>query len=231
MKPTERIIYISIIFLCFIGMYNGCTKHKQLQGLLISVNDTLTKTINKHGQEKTTRDFLLGSIKDLKAMHVANITSIGKLQKLVNRLTISATYLSNVTANSFAAPTQHIIAGDTIKIDSITYMYPEYKTTYANKWERFKVVANKDTTKIDYKVFNEFELVQDWKRNGLFKRKTAIATVRNLNPHTETKEFQTFTVKEDKGNRLRDMLIGAALGALTIEAVRVFNAQFHSRIR
>lgn len=214
----ERIIYCLIIFLCFIGMYNSCNENKEKQNLLNSVNDTLTKTINKHGQEKASTDLLLSTYKDFKAMHVADSSAIGKLQKLVDRLTISATYLSNVTDNRFVASTQTIISGDTVTIDSITYVYPEYKTNYTNKWERFNIKANKDSFAIDYKVFNEFNLKQKWKSNGLFKRKTPEVSILNLNPNTETNELKTFTVKEDKSNRLRDFLLGVLASAIIIEA-------------
>jgi hypothetical protein len=213
----ERIIYVLIIFLCFIGMYNSCNENKEKQNLLNSVNDTLTKTINKHGQEKASTDLLLSTYKDFKAMHVADSSAIGKLQKLVDRLTISATYLSNVTDNSFVASTQTILSGDTVIIDSITYVYPEYKTNYTNKWERFNIKANKDSFAIDYKVFNEFNLKQEWKPNGLFKRKTPEVSILNLNPNTETNELKTFTVKEDKSNRLRDFLLGVLTSAIVIQ--------------
>jgi hypothetical protein len=213
----ERIIYVLIIFLCFIGMYNSCNENKEKQNLLNSVNDTLTKTINKHGQEKASTDLLLSTYKDFKAMHVADSSAIGKLQKLVDRLTISATYLSNVTDNSFVASTQTIISGDTVIIDSITYVYPEYKTNYTNKWERFNIKATKDSFAIDYKVFNEFNLKQEWKPNGLFKRKTPEVSILNLNPNTETNELKTFTVKEDKSNRLRDFLLGVLTSAIVIQ--------------
>jgi len=213
----ERIIYCLIIFLCFIGMYNSCNENKEKQNLLNSVNDTLTKTINKHGQEKASTDLLLSTYKDFKAMHVADSSAIGKLQKLVDRLTISATYLSNVTDNSFVASTQTILSGDTVIIDSITYVYPEYKTNYTNKWERFNIKANKDSFAIDYKVFNEFNLKQEWKPNGLFKRKTPEVSILNLNPNTETNELKTFSVKEDKSNRLRDFLLGVLTSAIVIQ--------------
>ena len=218
MKPIERITYICIIILCVIGMQNGCKKNNELEGLLVSANDTLTKTINKNGEEKASTDLLIGSYKDFKAMHVADSSSIGKLQKLVDKLTISATYLSNVTEHSFVTPTQIILSGDTVKIDSITYVYPEYKTNYSNKWERFDVKANKDSFAINYKVFNEFDLVQAWKKNGLFKRKTPEVSILNLNPHTETKDLKSFTVTENKGNRLRDFLFGVLASMIAIEA-------------
>lgn len=213
---------------------NGCKQADRANDLnkLYEVSqDSLHIERNKQGQEKAATTLLYSTIADFKKLKASDSSAIGKLQHMVDKLTISATYLSNVTSNSFVAPTQNVTSGDTVKIDSITYVFPEYKTSYTNKWERFDVKANKDSFAIDYKVFNEFDLVQAWKRNGLFKRKTPEVTILNLNPHTETKELKTFTVKENKGNRFRDMLIGAAVGALTIEAIRIFNVQIPIRFK
>lgn len=221
MKPTERIIYIIIIFICFIGMYNGCTKNKQLQGLLISSNDTLTKTINKQGQEKTVTDLLLGTVKDFKAMHEADSSSIGKLQKVVDKLTLSATYLNNVTGDKISSATQTIIQHDTVLKNGVNYVYPEYRDTIKNKWEDFKISANKDSFHLQYKVFNEFEIKQSWQRNGIFKAKTPIAEITNLNPHTETLAYETFTLSENKGNRVRDFLFGVLASAIVMEGINL----------
>lgn len=222
MKSIERIIYIGVIFLCFMGMYNSCNRNKQLQVELVSVNDTLTKTITKKGEEKTATDLLLGTVKDFKAMHASDSSSIGKLQKLVDKLSISATYLNNVTHNNLYSATQGIIQHDTvIGKDGIKNIYPEYRDTIKNKWEDFKISANKDSFHIQYKVFNEFEIKQTWKRNGLFRHKTAIAEITNLNPHTETKDLKSFTVAENKGNRLRDFLFGVLASAILIEGLKI----------
>lgn len=231
MNKRDYIYTLLILVLC-VCLRNGCKQSESFEKMYKASADTLHQTRNELGQQKTTTTLLYGSVNGLKNLHAIDSSALSKVQKMVDKLTISATYLATITGNNIKTPTGKVLIHDTIKgKNGISYVYPEYSTQYENKWERFKVVANKDTTKVDYKVFNEFELVQDWKRNGLFKRKTAIATVLNLNPHTETKEFQTFTVKEDKGNRLRDMLIGAAIGALTIEGIRVFNIQIPIRIR
>lgn len=218
MNAIERIIYIAVIILCLIGMQNSCNKNKQTESLLVSANDTLTKTINKHDQEKASTDLMLGTIKDFKAMHVADSSSIGKLQKLVDKLTISATVLSNVTGNTIASATETITIHDTvIQKDGSKLIYPEYLDSIKNKWEDFKLSANKDSFHLDYKVLNEFDLKQTWQRNGLFKHKTAIAEITNLNPHTQTLEYKTFTLSENKGNRFRDFLFGALASFLVIE--------------
>ncbi len=210
-------------------MANSCGKMKHVQGLLDAVNDTLTKTINKQGQQQTTTDLLLGSIKDFEAMHVADSSTIGKLQKMVDKLTISATYLRNTTGNDISFKEQTVITHDTVTKDGIKYIYPEYRDSISNQWERFKISANKDSIHIDYKVFNEFYLKQEWKRNGLFKRKTPQVSILNLNPHTETLVYKTFTVEENKSNRLRDAVTGFAVGFIAAEALHVFNVKINIR--
>ncbi len=221
-------IYAAIILILAVCLRAGCRETKRADNLITlyeSAQDSLHKERNIQGQEKASNALLYSAVADFKKMKAADSSAIGKLQRMVDKLTISATYLSNVTSNNFTAPIQYITSGDTVIIDSITYVYPQYTTCYSDKWERFSIKADKDSFAVEYKVFNEFNLVQAWKSNGIFKRKTPEVSILNLNPHTETKELQTFTVKEDKSNRLRDMLIGAAVGAITIEAIRVFNVR------
>ncbi len=218
-------IYITIIFLLCLFLRNGCEKSDTFEKMLRASTDTLHKTRNKLHQEITTTTLLYGNIEDFKKIHFADSSAIGKLQQLVNKFTISATYLSDVTGNSVSLATQTVIMHDTIFKDGIKYLYPEYQDSISNRWEKFKIRASKDSIHLDYKVFNEFDLKQEWKNNGLFKRKTPEVTILNLNPHTETLELKTFTVKEDKTNRLRDMLIGAAMAVITVEATRVFNVR------
>ena len=50
-------------------------------------------------------------------------------------------------------------------------------------------------------------MVQEWKRDGLFKKKYGEATIRNLNPYTETLEMRTFSLDAKPSK------ISAGLGA------------------
>jgi len=214
------LVYISLILVCCLFLWKGCREKYTFENMLVATEDSLYQSRKELSRQITTTTLLYGKISDFKTLHASDSSALGKLQKLVDKLTISATYLKTVTDNKFSAVTQNITARDTIKKDSSIYVYPEYSTCYSNRWERFIAKANKDTFNIEYKVFNEFELSQKWKRNGIFKRKTPIAEITNLNPHTETLEYKTFTIREDKSNRLRDVFIGAAVGAI---ATQVFN--------
>lgn len=229
MNKTSIILAIALLVMLFL-YWDGCNDTKQYEAMYNASNDTLHKTINELGQEKTTTALLHSSISDLKKIHASDSSALKKLKDMVTNQTISATYLSNVTGNTIGSETT-IASADTVWKDSIAYVYPEYRDTISNKWENFVMAANRDSFKLDYKVFNEYQYHQYWKKNGLFKRKTPEVSVINLNPHTETKELKAFTLKEDKGNRLRDALIGAAVGAAAVIAVNKFVVKIPIKIK
>ncbi|OFY84121.1 MAG: hypothetical protein A3F72_19780 [Bacteroidetes bacterium RIFCSPLOWO2_12_FULL_35_15] len=173
MNKRDYFYTLLILVLC-VCLRNSCIQSDSFEKMYKASSDTLKQTRNELGQQKTTTTLLYGSVKSFKNLHAIDSSALAKVQKMVDKLTISATYLATITGNNIKTSTGIVLIHDTIKgKDGISYVYPEYSTHYENKWERFIVIANKDTTKVDYKVFNEFELVQDWKRNGLFKRKTA----------------------------------------------------------
>ncbi len=218
-------IYLAVIALLLIGIVNSCNKNNKEQASLTyaynAANDTLATTRNKLGQEKASTALLYSTVKDFKSMHVADSSAIGKLQKIVDKLTISATFLSNSTGNNFSVKTNTVSSGDTVKIDSLIYVYPKYSTQYNNRWERLNLAANKDSFHVDYKVFNEFELKQSWERSHWWKRRVPVASILNLNPHTETVEYKTFTITENKRNRVRDFCIGVFAGLILTEVPNI----------
>lgn len=227
----ERYIYIVMIAVLIFLNFHSCNNTDTFQQMYEMSLDSLQKSRNNLDQEVSKRKLLLGSVSDFKKIHAADSSAIGKLQKLVDKHTISATYLSNTTGNNISSAINEVIDHDTVYKDNIAYVYPEYRDTILNKWENFVMKANKDSFNLKYKVFNEFNLVQSWKRPKPFKRRIPEATVTNLNPHTETVEMAAFTLKEDKGNRIRDVIIGAAASAAIIGAVKVFSIKVPIRIR
>ena len=186
MKNTERIFYVVIIFLCLVGMYNTYKRDKQSLALALATTDTLHQTRNKLGEQTTRTELLYGTISDFKAMHFADSSAISKVQKLVDRLTISASVLSTVTRNNFTSATK-VLPGDTVKKDSLVFVFPRYHTADSTRWKKFDLTASQDSFHIDYTVYNEFEITQKWKRQGLFKKSLPEATVKNLNPYTSTR--------------------------------------------
>lgn len=221
MNIVKEFFYIALIILLSVLIYTGCEGNKKNLDLLSSVTDSLHKTKDKLNREISSTKVINISYEELKAIHAKDSSSLGKLQKLVTKLTVSAAIISTATKNNFTSATVNL-SGDTVKEDSLIYVYPRYHTYYSNKWERFNITAMRDSFKVDYKVFNDFELSQEWKRNGLFKRRTLIASIKNLNPNTETLEYKTFTVSENGRNRLRDFVTGALIGTALNQGARLY---------
>lgn len=229
---TKRdFIFIAIIIGLILFCWKSCKDGKSFEAAYNASQDTLHHTINKFGQQETKIAMFYGKYSDLKKIHANDSSTIGKLKQLVDRHTISATVLSTTTGNSIASTTDTVISRDTIWKDNIAYVYPEYRDTIKSKWEFITIAANKDTTKFDYKVFNEFHLEQSWTRPGFMKRKIPMAAVINMNPHTVTTELQSFTLSENKGNRIRDALIGFGVGALVTTGLQVFDIKIPISLR
>ncbi len=218
------LFYIGIILVLAFCTWESCSKKTDsFEKIYLESQDSLHHTRNKLKQEKTTTNLLNGRISDFKKLRASDSSIIGRLQKIVNRNTISATELRTVSTGSFSGAEQNIGHDTTFVDGNKKYIYPTYSDTVSDKWGRFKMSASKDSFYLEYKIYNQFELTQQWNYNGLFKRKVAEATITNLNPNTETIEYKTFTVKENKSNRVRDVLIGTAAGFLITEAFHVFN--------
>ena len=207
------IIACVILVLLLNKSCNDVKKGKDFETMYNASQDSLHKKRNKDGTEETTTALLYGSVASLKKLHADDSSAIGRLQKLVDKLTISATVFSTATTNTISSATTVVPHDTVIKGDSIL-IYPEYRTKFKNKWEDFDVRANRDTILVNYKVFNDFSFEQKWERQKWYKAKVPVITVKNNNPKTETTELKSFTVKPKKHSRLKNIGAGIVIGAV-----------------
>lgn len=226
-------LLIGIIIALCVLLQNACNKSTQLSEMVSAANDTLHNTINKLGQEQTTTADLRGSVSDLKSLNSSKDSTIKKLQQIVDKNTSSATVLFSKTSSSSTTATvvtkintvtvivdRPVIRHDTVfQIDTV-YKYPTYRTITKSRWDSISAVANKDSFKIDYTVYNEFDLKTEWQSQGIFKPKKCIASVLNNNPKTKTLEFKTFEFEAPKHRRWVDWLEGAGAAAIIFLIVK-----------
>ena len=209
----SAIIVIAILILL---LNRSCRKNERLddmQDMYSAINDTLIKTRNDLGQEVTTRTVLYSDIATLKRMVGIRDSTVLALQKIINKNTNTATILVTTTAATAIGETDTIILRDTIRInDSIALIYPEYKKTFKDKWYWANVSSNKDSTILKFQVFNEFDIIHEWKRSSIFKQKSLLIQVTNKNPYTETNNIQSFVVKQKKSNKLLIFAGGITIG-------------------
>ena len=209
----SAIIVIAILILL---LNRSCRKNERfdnMQNIYSAINDTLVKTRNELGQEVASKQALFGDITTFKRMIGVKDSTVLALQKLVNKHTHTATILNTTSTIHTAGATDTIVLRDTVHInDSTTIVYPEYKKIFTNKWYWANVSSNKDSTILKFQVFNEFDIIHEWKRSSIFKQKSLLIQVTNKNPYTETNNIQSFVVKQKKSNKLLIFAGGITIG-------------------
>lgn len=209
---NQRDIYFIIaIVALFLLLLKQCGISNENLALQNAAKDTLIQYRDKYNRQVTVTTALVGSVKDLKKLSSSKDSTLKRLQQLVDRKTIGATVISNVTSGAITAAS-NIIQHDTVRTDSMINVYPVYQTSYHNKWEKFYIRASRDSFDIQYKVFNDFDITWRYERDGLFKPKKTIVSILNHNPNTETLDMKNFTIGPPKQNRGIWLGVGVVAG-------------------
>lgn len=194
-KIKDILLIVLTILVLFFGnsYYFNSQKLTESTELLSSLNSKLELSENKLGQEVAKREIIeTYNTKMFTRMELQDST-LKDLQKLVkdNRKLIK---------NSGSAT---ILEGETIIDNStITNIYQDkdsnvvYKSTFKNEWIDYTIMAKKDTTSLNLKFINKYDIVLGYEKQGLFKKKKPYANVTNHNPYTKTKELRTYQVKQ-----------------------------------
>lgn len=194
-KIKDILLIILTILVLFFGFsyYFNSQKLTENKSLLSSLNSKLELSKNKLGQEVAKREIIeTYNTKMFTRMELQDST-LKDLQKLVkdNRKLIK---------NSGSAT---ILEGETIIDNStITNIYQDkdsnvvYKSAFKNEWIDYTIMAKKDTTSLNLKFTNKYDIVLGYEKQGFFKKKKAYANVTNHNPYTKTKELRTYQVKQ-----------------------------------
>ena len=207
------LIVILIIILC---LWNrSCNDAKQYQQMTTNQTDTLKITRNAANEQIATIGVLQGTVSDLKKLNSDKDARLQHLKNITDEYTISANVLDNSTSNNIVTDTVIVACYDTIRKDSMVYVYPVYSTNYSNRWERFTVDASRGAIKIKYKVYNVFDIVTSYNKPSWYKLRVPEITVVNANPNTETLELKSFVVLPPKNQKLYVFLGGLCSGILT----------------
>lgn len=216
MKNAFNIVgWGSVIVLLFF-LSRSCNSNKIDSALSLSIYDSLTIYRNAQGEQvaeisvlqtENKKQFLAIKSKD------SSIIALQSLVKKTNNL-LSATILKNATSNNVSGITT-VYSRDTIRKDSVIYVFPEYTFARKNQWENIQVKANRDSTSLNYKVFNDFEITQSIKKKGLFKDAVTEITILNKNPYTETLALRSYSIKNQSNKKLY-LIIGALVGGTIV---------------
>lgn len=213
MKISKTNIFFALVIVALLCcLLKTCGDSGKYQALLNAQTDTLRTYVNEHGQHVATIASLQGTVADLKTLNAGKDSALLRLQKLIDRHTVSATAHGTVTGNNFNSQT-YIYKYDTVpgKNDTVL-LHPTYVTKYENRWEKFNITAMPDSFNVDYKLFNEFDYQVRYNKEKWYKARVPEITVTNLNPHTETLVLRNFTVAPPKHQKKIVFLGGFTLG-------------------
>ena len=153
--------------------------------------DDIVRYQKKNGKEVATtsvaRMDAIGFLK-MKGLEEDN----KRLQELVSKYKKEVKNASIVkTETKIVTTTKTEVIRDTINNN------PVYVSNFdLNGWVDGKVVADKDSTKIEVGVKDELHLVVYDKNMGLFKDRKTMIDVYSLNPYSKVKQIKSFTVDD-----------------------------------
>lgn len=176
-----------------------------LQNMLDAQSDTLQTTRNELGQQtaqilafEASRQSFLNDLE-------TKDSTIQQLQHIVKEKDARmAAILATETSDTGTTPTE-ITTTDTVKNDSVHYVYPTYRTEWDKKWSMGEIIANRDSIMRKFQFRNRLEMWHSYEsdKSGLkklFGPKKLTFFAKNKNPNTMTTEARSYSVKVDQKN-------------------------------
>jgi hypothetical protein len=213
MFNIKNLLIIILFFICLLItylFYNQRVKYNDLVKINESISDDLHHYRNKLNQEVTISSIIEGDYNNIKSLSKSKDSTIKKLVKEIDKKTIEIIALKNSTSGTVSVPTV-IEKWDTIRIDNSVKIYPTYTSLISTKWILANINANKDSIHFNYKITNEFEIKEQYKRKWLFGKSQSIITITNLNPNTTTQELKSIIIKP-KSKQGLSFGLGVVLG-------------------
>lgn len=199
----SAILILVVIILVYALSCNSRKKDKsidELSGVISALNDTLKTTRYSDSSSKATiKAFSTQKVQDFLSLKTKDST-INELQKVVSQYkdklksggsVVLVKGETNISGN-----------GNTI-IEHTSYdtinnpVFPVYTSTITNKWYNIKTRADKDTTRVDLKVFNVYNVVVA-KEKGEW-----VADVTNFNPYSATETARAYSIEMPKQKQKR----------------------------
>lgn len=201
LRPITYLLSFVVLLLLFL-QFRSCQQMDVTENMIASQKDSLHTYRNKIGEEVASRKALVGTVKDLKNSVLGKDSLIKDLVERVNKQSISLTVLRNQTTTRHSEASTIVSTGDTVVVNDTVYLYPEYSSTHVDKWEKYSILANKDSVILQHTTFNYLAVEQKYVREAWYKPYDVEIQIVNSNPNTITVDAQSFLLKNKKENRL-----------------------------
>lgn len=113
----------------------------------------------------------------------------------------AATFTATTSATA-TSPTM-VLAGDTIKFKDTVYLYPTYVSKFQlGKWISGNTVATKESTTVNLRTYNEYDVVVGESKGGFFKNREVYADVITHSPYDSINKLRAYKVSVPPQKRL-----------------------------
>lgn len=195
LKERHYLIVIAAL-IAVIFFLRSCNGDGEMKDLYEAAQDSLVQYRNENGEQVSKIALMTAESERAFLQMKTSDSTILKLQDQVREYKgklIAATRIITVTGSEGNTVTT-ITKFDTIE----NVVYPQYETTWQDKWQKGYIHATKDSIYREIKLFNEFAINIGFERQGFLKRRIGTVSVVNLNPYTETTELRSFHLDKQK---------------------------------
>lgn len=196
----QTVVIVGLI----LGFFHYCNKQeKETDRKENNHNFELTKTRNKLNQEITRANVYKGSLSELRKDSSKQLQRLQAIEKEYGRKLQTATALTIRAHENVSGKTEYI-PGDTVRKDSLIYVYPKYRSKIITKYSNYRMFMSRDSSNIvaDMIIPLDIANVKAGKRPRPFAPRPLVIDVKLINPATETESLTSFSKAGPKQNRL-----------------------------
>ena len=198
LKKNKKIIFYTALFslLMFVTVdffkgHVSKSEYDKINSMYSNVVGDLRLMRDRDGYEIAKRDAIIG-------LSEGSMSKIADLNDEIALLKLEVKkYKGSVRS---ASVIKTVSKSDAVTKTVVEYIKdscnPTYKTSWSNEWDSGTVVATKDSIKHDYKIKNTFSVIVGDEKEGFWKPRKTVLTVKSLNPNTSTEKSQVFVVEK-----------------------------------
>ena len=196
---------ITIIIALLFFQIRSCNKLKEQEkensNLVNAFNDSISHYVNKHNDDVATISVLQTSTANAFLAVKSKDEEIKELQAVVKdykkKLKVAGSSVTNITGSTAISNTgtTTVTPKDTVRVDSLVYIYPEYTDSLVNAWVEYKMKMNKDSSKLDIHFVNKYSAII-----GYDKRKPFVDVI-NYSPYSKVEKLRTYQVRQPPPKR------------------------------
>lgn len=182
-SKVNILVYITLILIIIYSNYNGCRDNKSYSQAIKAQNDSINYYKDKFGNNIAEKQAIEVTLKQAKTLNLFKDTEIRKLKNLVN-----LTEVNTIIRDSLIVRLDTILLKDSTKA---------LKFQHVDRWINLTGIIT-DSVLVDYKIYEEFDIVAIRKAPKLFKKKVLVVDVNSKNPNSLVTNIQSIQIREPK---------------------------------